>query len=161
MTMIRHCFTCGEKIHINKFKGINQTYLICSMDCFLDACKVIGSDYSFDINSKKNSGFKSYRSSVELSFAQILKSNGVKFEYEKYYVSKNIRGTKRYYLPDFFLPDYNIFIEIKGGIWENNSYSKYKEFVKTVPVYLVTPEIMKFLKKKKNHINVQGQVHNE
>lgn len=64
-------------------------------------------------------GLKSYgedgkfRSSYEHAFAVYLKEIGIKFLFEKYGEEiMNITDTKLHYIPDFYLPEYGIYIEI-------------------------------------------------
>ena len=69
---------------------------------------------------KPYSGWCSYngvnfRSSWEKKFAQDLDSIGVSWEYEQYEFSYiNFQGKKSRYLVDFFLPTFQIFVEIKA-----------------------------------------------
>lgn len=53
-----------------------------------------------------------FRSSWEVTIAELLSDLDVKFDYEpkRFY----FRREKESYLPDFFLPEYNLFIEVKG-----------------------------------------------
>lgn len=76
-------------------------------------------------NKKSN---KPYRSAYEARFAQWLESQKIKYEYEKHEVTylqkvprcvcQDCQSTDvkkvRTYLPDFYLPDYNMYIETKG-----------------------------------------------
>jgi len=72
-----------------------------------------------------NEKFKSYsgdkvKSQEERTIANFLFLNGIKFEYEKlykngkYYMPKDSYKTARGYLPDFYLPEYDIYIEHFG-----------------------------------------------
>ena len=53
-----------------------------------------------------------FRSRLEARYAVLFDSLGFKWEYEK---EGYDLGECGYYLPDFFLPDLNVWIEIKGG----------------------------------------------
>jgi hypothetical protein len=54
-----------------------------------------------------------YRSKYEAAFAIYLKELGIKFEFEKYGEPIiNITDTRLHYIPDFYLPEYNCYIEI-------------------------------------------------
>lgn len=56
----------------------------------------------------------SYRSTWEVKLAEVLCKLGVNFEYEKgrfYYSSKD--GARHFYVPDFYLTDYNFYVEVK------------------------------------------------
>ena len=72
-----------------------------------------------------NEKFKPYsgdkvKSQEERTIANFLFLNGIKFEYEKlykngkYYMPKDSYKTARGYLPDFYLPEYDIYIEHFG-----------------------------------------------
>lgn len=45
----------------------------------------------------------------------ILKLAGIKFTYQKIFYYKNKEGFERFYIADFYLPEYNIILEIDGG----------------------------------------------
>ena len=53
-----------------------------------------------------------FRSKAEISFASWLIKEGINYEYEKHKL-KYIPDPK-IYLPDFYLPKYKFFIEVKG-----------------------------------------------
>ncbi|MCY4600037.1 MAG: UvrD-helicase domain-containing protein [Acidobacteria bacterium] len=51
------------------------------------------------------------KSFEEVQVANFLSMNGVDFEYERPYEEQTATGQHRQYQPDFYLPDYNIYIE--------------------------------------------------
>lgn len=53
-----------------------------------------------------------FRSNWEIELAEILTDLGIKFDYEpeRFY----FRAEKESYLPDFYLPEFNCWIEVKG-----------------------------------------------
>lgn len=54
-----------------------------------------------------------FRSAYEHAFAVYLTELGIKFEFEKHGERiENITETKLHYIPDFFLPEYSVYIEI-------------------------------------------------
>jgi hypothetical protein len=71
-------------------------------------------------NKKKDNGRKfvsqqlrmTFRSSWEVELAELMDDLGIKFKYEtkRFYFSVEHES----YLPDFFLPEYNVWIEVKG-----------------------------------------------
>lgn len=65
-----------------------------------------------------------FRSRLEARWAVFFNEMGVNYEYEKqvYTLSSKVR-----YLPDFFLPRYNLFIEIKGQTPTNEEEIKCRE----------------------------------
>jgi hypothetical protein len=63
------------------------------------------------------------RSSWETLFAQFLDLNGLKWQYEpQIFYLKNAT-----YRPDFYIKDFDLFIEIKGW-WRDNAKKKYLQF---------------------------------
>lgn len=54
-----------------------------------------------------------YRSSWEVNFAKFLDSRRIKYTYESSRFEYTYNNIVHYYIPDFYLEDYNIFIEIK------------------------------------------------
>lgn len=69
---------------------------------------------------------KSYE---ELVIANFLFTNGIKYEYERPYEINTATPDKRQYTPDFYLPDYHIYIEHYGvnEDWKTPQYSKAEE----------------------------------
>jgi len=63
------------------------------------------------------------RSSYELNFAQYLDSKNIKWEYE---IKRFNLGNKTY-TPDFYLPEINQYIEIKGW-WKKEVLNKFLAF---------------------------------
>lgn len=54
-----------------------------------------------------------FRSAYEHAFAVYLKEIGIKYEFEKHGEEiKNITNTGLHYIPDFYLPEYRLYIEI-------------------------------------------------
>lgn len=60
----------------------------------------------------------------ELEIANYLFSNNVEYEYEKEYKHETINKEYQQYYPDFYLPEYNIYIEY-FGIDENNEVAPF------------------------------------
>lgn len=63
--------------------------------------------------SRKKYEHGKFRSSWENDFAGLLKSLNIEYTYEPFYIQFEYEDTKRRYTPDFYLPDYNLVIEIK------------------------------------------------
>lgn len=68
------------------------------------------------------------RSSWEYIFAYWLDLSGVKWEYE----CKTFDLGDTIYIPDFYLPEFDCWIEIKGW-WREKSIKKFKKFKKVYP----------------------------
>ena len=68
------------------------------------------------------------RSMWEIDYAKYLDKNNIKWQYEpKRFNLENIT-----YLPDFYLPEKNSYVEIKGWM-SSESYFKIKKFLETFP----------------------------
>lgn len=70
---------------------------------------------------------KVYRSSWEVELADLLDELEIAFEYEpkRFY----FEAERESYLPDFYLPEYNVWIEVKGWL-DKRSYKRAKLFKK-------------------------------
>ena len=77
--------------------------------------KKIEDDYKTSIRKER------VKSHSEVLIANFLFANGIKYEYEKFYVSKDAYHS---YKPDFYLTDYDIYIEF-FGIDKNNNPAPY------------------------------------
>ena len=65
-----------------------------------------------------------FRSSWEANFAKWCNLSGYKYEYEQKFFSVE----NRKYLPDFYLPEFDCYIEIKG-YWYPKALSKFNKFL--------------------------------
>ncbi|MBL5777009.1 hypothetical protein HV436_01495 [Bacillus sporothermodurans] len=68
-----------------------------------------------------------FRSTWEVELAETLHKLGIRFEYEpeRFY----FRAENESYLPDFYLPEYNVWIEVKGWM-DKRSLKRVKLFKK-------------------------------
>ena len=68
-----------------------------------------------------------FRSNWEIEIAELLHELGIEFEYEpeRFY----FRAEGESYLPDFYLPEYNVWIEVKGYM-DKKSLKRVKLFKK-------------------------------
>ena len=94
-------------------------------------------------------------SGAELYFSKLLDKIGMKwikndFQWKKYYHYVDETGKKRKYYPDFYLPQQNIWVEIKGKRYKTKNldrklkcvpgtihlvmYNKIKEFVESLEI---------------------------
>jgi hypothetical protein len=80
-----------------------------------------------------------YRSRSEATFARWCVANQIKWEYEPYTIRFAVRKS---YTPDFWLPEYSQFIEVKG-VWSGSAKKKMRLAVAKgfrlilVPDYLI------------------------
>ena len=108
---------------------------VCSIDCFLNwisSYEKVASIYNIcsdallpmgDVWSEKAQSF--FRSEFEKDTAEFFLRNNIKYLYEVIL----FRVGKSIYIPDFYLPHWNKFIEVKG-IWNSSAKTKYKNFTK-------------------------------
>lgn len=95
---------------------------------------------------------KFVRSTWEANFIRILKYKNINFEYEKR-VCLNYNNAKLVYVVDFYLPKYNIYIEIKGK-WDKTSLLKtklFKEQFKNTKLFIIDKPLYFKIEKKYKH----------
>ena len=68
------------------------------------------------------------RSSYEIAYAKYLDKNNIKWLYEPKAFELLVNGKETTYTPDFYLPDLNRYIEIKG-YWRVDAREKFKQFI--------------------------------
>jgi hypothetical protein len=74
----------------------------------------------------KKFGAGKFRSKYENAFAVYLNELGIKWQFEKFGEPiTNETDTKLHYIPDFYLPDYGVYIEITNGMSKRLSHKMY------------------------------------
>ena len=74
-----------------------------------------------------------YRSTWEANYARYLAFTETEFEYEKKtFWFEDIKSGTNNYTPDFYLPEYNEWHEVKGR-WDSKSKTKLRRFKKYLP----------------------------
>ena len=101
----------------------------------LEYLKII-SKFSYAKHGFRNDIGINVRSSWEANFARYLTFIGKKWEYEPRRLKLNSGKT---YLPDFYLPDEDVYYEIKG-FWNDRSREKVSDAVKDLKITLVVIE---------------------
>lgn len=66
------------------------------------------------------------KSSFEVSCAEILESENVNYEYESLRVCYDVNGENHTYIPDFYIPQYNLIIEVKPAYLVDDIYNQAK-----------------------------------
>jgi len=170
------CSVCGNEfiIKLYEFTYINfDEPFICSSNCILtwivecgmtkDSVPCVSSlsrkdiyffnDYTdniYGIRQLDNDGIDCFRSRYERSIALFLDANHIIFEYEKWgFIMDSCT-----YTPDFYLPYYDCFIEVKGswGAGVKRKMSKFRARYKSVRL-LIIPWVL-----RKNFINYKPEV---
>lgn len=130
---------CGNEIKVSR-RDYNyllpETEHYCSIDCFFNSLLVpqpspIGvaalkkSNLSKPYDSWSSILKQFYRSLFEVKFAEILYFKGITFLYEKFTLELTNHTE---YTPDFYLPDYKVFIELKG-VWTGSAKKKLRRAI--------------------------------
>ena len=140
------CEMCNKEFVMHRFKGMQYSPIVGCAECLKDyldgfrnpelISQLMSQKNDVEIFENINDG--EFRSRIEYDFSEFLIENSIKWEFETYsFMYKN-----RMYLPDFFLPEYGIFIELKDRIWEAGAYSKFKLFYTKIPLLLITRELL-------------------
>jgi hypothetical protein len=124
----KNCKTCSSEFKVPRCR---QEAKFCSQSC--------SATYNIKhnkIGKKTSKSFRRedlentyFRSSWEANFARYLNLKGIAWEYEKYRFKLSNNKT---YIPDFFLPQENKFIEVKG-YWRSQALKKFKMFEEEYP----------------------------
>lgn len=142
---------CGQGIDLKQKeaqKVLLDEVLFCSPECFKDYVLeykpnkpkvdyILNRDYTStpcDVYDKYKR--KWFRSWYEVYVNRMLDKFGIENQYEKYTLHLN----PKYYTPDFYIPEKDLFIEVKG-LWEAGSRKKFiqaRDLVNIVlfPAYL-------------------------
>lgn len=112
------CITCGKIFYQQK----SSTFKRCSRKCqFLDQSRGI-----IKVTTNGRTGYRTdivnspyLKSALEADFIRFLNFFSISFEYEKYTFSFN----ERFYTPDFYLPQIDVFVELKGPEKDSTKFS--------------------------------------
>jgi hypothetical protein len=135
-----------KKIISEKNKGVNNGFY--GKKHSKETCKKLSNNAKKNVKKGKESNFygkiyhgkrkyyfssegKKYlmRSTWEIKFAKYLDDNNINWEYEPKSFELIINNKEVTYTPDFYLKDFNEYIEIKGW-WRDDAKLKYDAFVK-------------------------------
>lgn len=86
---------------------------------------------------------RQYRSLYEAYFARFCQKNKIEFWYEPFYYQVE----SKFYTPDFYLPDYNLSVEVKG-LWQNSAKKKYLAIRQQINIILLPAYLQKEFKKE-------------
>lgn len=145
------CEMCNNEFDLPRYKGMQYSPIVCSSQClkdYLDNFKNPNLIQQLmrekkDIETFENINDGEFRSKIEHDFSIFLSENLIQWKFEEY----SFMYRKKMYLPDFFLPDYGMFIELKDRVWEVGAYSKFKLFYTKIPLLLITRELLKIWRK--------------
>lgn len=140
----KKCLQCGKYFSIYETRHWESRPHVCSPACFV---KFIHHLTPFKRERKLICSHRikpQYKSKLEVAFANFLKANEIEFDYEKYLL---VDEQSTIYLPDFYLPKKNIFIEVKGSIAYDRLY-KYKRFKDCGVILLIADDFRRLGWKK-------------
>lgn len=90
----------------------------CSTDC--------KKKYSKSISKSIYYNRVKYRSRWEVAFAKLCRKRKLKYIYEP----ESFKTPYGYYIPDFFIPEKKLYVEVKGYFRDENAFKKYNWFKK-------------------------------
>jgi hypothetical protein len=132
-----HSFKGGWKNNLNNCKRcgnkVKDYYSIYCLKCY----RIILVQKKYSWNNIKYKNIK-MRSLWEVNFAQWCDGSGIKWKYEP----KTFDLGNTTYTPDFYLPEFDCWIEIKGR-WMPNSKKKYNKFNKEYYSKLFDKKVLK------------------
>lgn len=112
---VRECVTCGKSFTTPNSRFFSR----CSRKCqFIDQ-----SNGKIKLHLNGRTGYRAdlgdlyFKSALEADFARLMNHLDIKFAYE----AKTFVTEKGAYTPDFYLPEFDTFVELKGA--ENNGKS--------------------------------------
>jgi len=164
-----YCNKCSHKIRSLRIRGINnpnhkhgnfaegKKCLDCKKEITVQADRCKSCAYkkrSLESKGKNRhtSGKRDYyknilmRSSYEIIYAKYLDKNEIKWKYEP----KTFDLGKTTYTPDFYLPESDTYVEVKG-YWLEDAKKKFKKFkdMYKEKIIVINEEIIKQIKEKK------------
>ena len=96
--------------------------------------------------------------SWEANFAKYLDDHNIKWERPNKYFNYIFENENHKYLPDFYLPNYNLYIEIKGYP-TNKDFAKWEQFENKLDIYfgddLYKLGIIELYKNVYNNVNIK------
>lgn len=145
--MITNCEICGKSFDFKNRRDMSRFIAkVCSDVCFSLFMLGFSSINSSVTNVKEfEQRNNTYRSRYEEKTAKYLQKNFIKFLYEPYSFPLSDGSV---YVPDFFLINEKVFLEVKG-LYYRGAKKKIKLFDKEYkwPLFIVDYEMLKILKR--------------
>lgn len=161
--MLVKCLICGKSIDLHVIKKYSEIYpAVDSISCFKKLLTLSGlNNIEIIIKTLHSKGVatqilkdekREFKSKIEKRVAEFFQENDIKYVYEKYvFLGRRLKTydyqplQSRYYIPDFFLPEYGVFIEVKQ---EEAITNKPLEFSKVAPLFVIDRNVLNILTKK-------------
>ena len=152
----KECPICLKRFYVtNSIK--NKIY--CSRDCYhndveSEFCDRSGGGYRKNSTRKNRSKYKGYwmDSGSEREFAVLMEEHNIKWikNSVKFFEYKDKNGKLRKYYPDFYFPEYDFWVEIKGRYYETEFLKDKLRSVGNIElIYHDEIKIPEFIKNKK------------
>lgn len=121
---------CGKEFNVNKSRENTAKY--CSYECAA----------TYRPHAIKKWFYKDiwFRSSWEMKFARYLDNLKIEWNYE----SKTFDTSFGHYTPDFWIPNWNSFVEVKGW-FRDDAKEKFEEVSKNYPIILADKKYLRNL----------------
>jgi len=141
-----NCLLCGNEIPESIFsyyrgKNIRDFCIpVCSEDCLVDYLNIYRSETNREkvefVENNERNGFKSDLEKIvyEKLFPYFY------VEYEPYLLILHEDDKQTFYVPDFYLIEQKIFIEVKGT---PERIIKARKFIEHIPLVIITPDMMR------------------
>jgi len=119
--VLRYCLVCNKELFVKKsYEHIKFCNILCNRKGqSLGLVKSHTNGRTGWRSDIENSPY--FKSSFEADYARYLYFLGINFQYEHKVFEIKIQNKTKYYTPDFYLQDYDEFIELKGIKLDNNN----------------------------------------
>ena len=135
------CIHCDNWFTVKGGKAHDLYPKFCNLNCLYSYFKEKGlTDNNIWTDRERKANM--FRSQWEVAMSKALNEMGVGFFYEA--IILNFEDGSQY-LPDFYIPIENVFIEVKG-LWEPGAYSKVRKAAKLVDIWVVDEVMFKHFK---------------
>lgn len=119
--MLKLCVSCSRPYGRAITKGFNFGPGVCSGDCFL---RLLDKAEEVTFNRRNNTDPYGYRrSQLEFHTENVLRALGLIYDYEPHIIELQDGDRTILYLPDFYLPQENVYLETKG-LWRGDDVTK-------------------------------------
>lgn len=135
--MQRVCKVCNRTYTINTMGRDVEQWLVdtCSIPCLIEWFKCLANAEATTNNKIQNAILRPFQSRLEEAIYLSLKPH-VNILYEPYILKMG----RTIYIPDFYFPTKDVFLEVKGG---KHRITKFKKFAKHYNMYILFPEVVK------------------
>jgi hypothetical protein len=117
---VKKCVTCKKEFTVEGWSKKKT----CSTECMSHAPGRNGG-YRSNSTRKIRSEYKGYwmDSGAELKFAELLDKHDIRWvkNSERFFTYRDLSGKLRKYYPDFYLPEYDYWVEIKGTYYKHEN----------------------------------------